>query len=97
MVYGLVCQAKQEIMRSRNKFLPKSPEKSGPLSESHLCVEEGLQHKPQVHTLLMALLRDGSTPTAFWPLQTSMEFRSCGPWLISRPWFSGSASGELLF
>lgn len=42
MVYVLVCQAKQEIMRNRNKFSPKSPEnrEPGPLSEPHLDVEE---------------------------------------------------------
>lgn len=47
MVYALVCQTKQEIMRNRNKFSPKSLENRGPspLSEPHLDVEE-----PQAHT-----------------------------------------------
>lgn len=47
MVYALVCQANQEIMRNMNKLSPKSRENRGPSppSEPHLDVEE-----PQAHT-----------------------------------------------
>lgn len=42
IVYGLVCQTKQELMRRRNKFSPKSQEDSGPSlsAEPQLSVEE---------------------------------------------------------
>ena len=39
IVYGLVCQAKQELMRKRNKFSSKSQENSGPSPLAELSME----------------------------------------------------------
>lgn len=69
MVYALVCQAKQEIMRNRNKFSPKFQENRGPspLSEPQIDVEEPQAHtaphgSPQVMAKGLGISDYGSTP-----------------------------------
>lgn len=59
--FGLICQAKQEIMRNGREFSPKSVTDRGPraLSEPDLISERGLHKQPRVQAAPLALPRCG--------------------------------------